>query len=545
MKPTKIKMIKNFSRMLSRQSIHFNKNKDSKSDLQLKVEPGKCQSIAADRIESIMSKCMFESSTELPKVVIVGAGMAGLSAGQRLASCGITDFTILEAIDRPGGRIQSCWLGDVVAELGAQWIYGSCINNPVFTLACQENLIKPPIYRYKPNSGLFLTSDGRAIEHSVGLTAYNTFKQIEHQAYSLFSLGSDCNHGTLMNFFSIRIQQELQDFPENQRYDVARIMFGLTNNVRSRWGADLSQISVDQFGSYIEVPGGNIRLPLGFVGVLAPLIREIPDSNIKYCKPVQTIHWDTAGECSPKAAVKCCDGEEFTADYVIVTVSLGVLKKQNKKLFTPTLPDEKLEAINKLGFGCTNKIFLEYTKPFWLCQEGDTKLAWSLDELMEKDDWVKGICSLKEMAGGKHVLQATVSGEEASVIESLSDKEIAEKLTLLLRQFSGDPTLPYPYNILRSKWSSDPYFMGTSSFMALDSTVGHQCDLGSPLPGACESTPPILLFAGEATCPGYFSTVHGARVSGVREAERIIQLTKNKALLPHKQKQEKMKTSLP
>lgn len=39
-----------------------------------------------------------------------------------------------------------------------------------------------------------------------------------------------------------------------------------------------------------------------------------------------------------------------------------------------------------------------------------------------------------------------------------------------------------------------------------------------------EAIPPILLFAGEATVPGRYSTVHGARLSGIRE--RIIQLTK-------------------
>ena len=44
--------------------------------------------------------------------------------------------------------------------------------------------------------------------------------------------------------------------------------------------------------------------------------------------------------------------------------------------------------------------------------------------------------------------------------------------------------------------------------------------------GSCEPVAPILLFAGEATIPGHFSTVHGARLSGIREADRIIQLTK-------------------
>lgn len=95
----------------------------------------------------------------------------------------------------------------------------------------------------------------------------------------------------------------------------------------------------------------------------------------------------------PRAVVKCCDGEEFPADYVIVTVSLGVLKQHHTKLFCPGLPAEKVDAINKLGFGHVNKIFLEYARPFWVWREGGIKLAWSAEELTDKDDWVKGRCS--------------------------------------------------------------------------------------------------------------------------------------------------------
>ena len=82
-----------------------------------------------------------------PSVVIVGAGMAGLSAAARLIQCGLKKVTILEATDRPGGRIHSCWLGDRVAEMGAQWIEGGCVANPVFTLAAQEGLLKAPLQR--------------------------------------------------------------------------------------------------------------------------------------------------------------------------------------------------------------------------------------------------------------------------------------------------------------------------------------------------------------------------------------------------------------
>ncbi|XP_051158827.1 peroxisomal N(1)-acetyl-spermine/spermidine oxidase-like isoform X1 [Leptopilina boulardi] len=473
-----------------------------------------------------LDPCMLDPCKPEPTVVIIGGGMAGLSAAHRLAQCGLQNFTVLEATDRPGGRIHSCWLGDVVAEMGATWIEGGCVANPVFSLAAQEGLLKPPLFRPDASRGLFCTTDGRAIDLPVSITAYHTFKQIEQQAAALFSIGCGKGHGSLLNFMGVRIQQELHNFPEEQRYDAARVMYGLTNCVRCRCGDDLSLVSADNFGSYIEIPGGNVRVPLGYVGVLAPLLRDLPSCAIKYCKPVNCIRWGAVNDSCPRAVVKTCDGEEFPADYVIVTVSLGVLKHQHDKLFCPALPAEKVEAICKLGYGYVNKIFLEYAKPFWVWREGGIRFAWSADELSDRSDWVKGISNVEEIASSQHVLCAWVCGKEAAEMELCSDEQVVNSLTQVLRKFTGDPTLPYPTNLLRSRWCMDQHFAGSYSYMALDSKVGHQCDLASPLPGACEPVAPILLFAGEATIPGHYSTVHGARLSGIREAERIVQLTK-------------------
>ncbi|RLU17070.1 hypothetical protein DMN91_011139 [Ooceraea biroi] len=497
----------------------FSDKGGDKKDISKCIKPAKFETCQLD-------PCMIDPCKPEPSVVIIGAGMAGLSAAHRLAQCGFQNFTILEATDRPGGRIHSCWLGDVVAEMGATWIEGGCVANPVFTLAAQEGLLKAPLFRPDPSRGLFCTSDGRAIDLPVSITAYHTFRQIEQQAAALFALGCGRAHGTLLNFMGVRIQQELHNFPEEQRYDAARVMYGMTNCVKCRCGDDLSLVSADQFGSYIEIPGGNIRVPLGYVGVLAPLLRDLPSCCVRYCKPVSCVRWGAVSGSSPRAVVKCCDGEEFPADYVIVTVSLGVLKHHHTKLFCPGLPAEKVEAINKLGYGHVNKIFLEYARPFWVWREGCIKLAWSAEELTDRDGWVKGLANVEELANSQHVLCAWVCGREAMDMELCSDEEVVESITRVLRQFTGDPTLPYPANILRSKWCMDQYFAGAYSYMAMDSTVGHQCDLASPLPGSCEPTPPILLFAGEATIPGHYSTVHGARLSGIREAERIIQLTK-------------------
>ncbi|XP_074031045.1 peroxisomal N(1)-acetyl-spermine/spermidine oxidase isoform X3 [Leptinotarsa decemlineata] len=414
-----------------------------------------------------ISDCMVDPCKPEPSVVIIGAGIAGLSAAQRLVHCGISNFTILEATERPGGRIHSCWLGDVIAEMGAQYIDGACVGNPIYNLAAQEGLLQAPLKTVDPSKGIFCTSDGRAIDTPISMMAFHVFKHIEHEAASLFNMGCTKDHGSLQNF-------------------------------------------------------------LGYVGILAPLMKELPESSLKFGKPVGLIRWGAVQSRNkgPRAVVQCCNGEEFCADYVIITVSLGVLKEHGDKLFCPALPANKIEAIKALGYGSVDKVFLDYERPFWVWSNGSIRFAWSQDELHNRTDWTKGLSAVEEVEGSKHVLCAYISGPEAIVMENATDEEVAEGITKVLRQFTGDASLPYPSTVFRSKWASDPYFCGSYSYMNLNSNVGHQCDLSCPVPGACDPVPPILLFAGEATCAGHHSTVHGARLSGIREAERILQLTK-------------------
>lgn len=58
------------------------------------------------------------------KVIIIGAGMAGLSAAYHLTKNGFKDFILLEARNRIGGRIIEIKVGDEKVELGANWIHG-------------------------------------------------------------------------------------------------------------------------------------------------------------------------------------------------------------------------------------------------------------------------------------------------------------------------------------------------------------------------------------------------------------------------------------
>lgn len=426
---------------------------------------------------------------------------------------------------RPGGRIHSCWLGNVVGELGAQWISGGSEANPTFTLACMEGLLKEPLCRRKVTKDdiICLISDGRAIDSFSASVGINIFRNVKRQAFTLFSTDTQKSHGSLQKFIETRISEELKLVPEEKRSDVTKVVSGMVNTLRTRWGTDLTNMSSDAYGSFIEIPGKAIRVPLGFVGVLGTLLRAIPKENISYCKEVDFIKWDTG---SPRVLVRCCEGEPISADFCIVTCSLGVLKERHCTMFQPPLPEEKVDAIKALGYGHLNKLIMEYSRPFWACGEGALLLSWDSNELAERCCWSRGISVIEEAPGSANMLMATIGGPEACAMEECSDEEVAVLITQTLRTFTGDFSLPFPVNILRSKWCSDRHFRGANSYMGLHAKVSHQCELGRPLPGACNPGAPVLLFAGEATSPGHFSTVQGARLSGVREAERILQLVR-------------------
>ena len=55
----------------------------------------------------------------------------------------------------------------------------------------------------------------------------------------------------------------------------------------------------------------------------------------------------------------------YQANQVISTVSLGYLKKNYQTLFQPSLPTNKVNAIDKLGFGSLDKMFIVYDQPIF------------------------------------------------------------------------------------------------------------------------------------------------------------------------------------
>ncbi len=77
-----------------------------------------------------------DSSLKNKKIIIVGAGISGLSAAKKLTQYG-AKVKVLESNNYIGGRIKTDWFfrNDSPFEVGAGWIHGSSYDNPTKKLA--------------------------------------------------------------------------------------------------------------------------------------------------------------------------------------------------------------------------------------------------------------------------------------------------------------------------------------------------------------------------------------------------------------------------
>lgn len=117
---------------------------------------------------------------------------------------------------------------------------------------------------------------------------------------------------------------------------------------------------------------------------------------------------------------------------------------------------------------------------------------------------------------GRNLLMAYVSGDSAIAMEGMSDNAVEAAAMQRLRQAYGIFT-PSPISRVITRWNNDPYARGSYSYMKLETNLGDRAILREPVGDR-------LLFAGEATMDFGFAQVPGAYSSGLREADRLIQV---------------------
>eukprot|EP00070_Physeter_catodon_P048575 XP_028355469.1 spermine oxidase isoform X3 [Physeter catodon] len=478
-----------------------------------------------------------------PRVVVIGAGLAGLAAAKALLEQGFTDVTVLEASSRIGGRVQSVKLGHATFELGATWIHGSH-GNPIYHLAEANGLLEETtdgersvgrISLYSKNGvACYLTNHGCRIPKDVVEEFSDLYNEVYNLTQEFFRHGKPVNaesQNSVGVFTREEVRNRIRDDPDDpeatKRLKLAMIQQYLKVESCESSSHSMDEVSLSAFGEWTEIPGAHHIIPSGFMRVVELLAEGIPAHIIQLGKPVRCVHWDQASsrprgpEIEPRGegnhnhdtgegsqggeepqgerqdedeqwpvVVECEDCEVIPADHVIVTVSLGVLKMQHASFFRPGLPAEKVAAIHRLGIGTTDKIFLEFEEPFWGPECNSLQFVWE-DEAESHtltyppELWYRKICGFDVLYPPErygHVLSGWICGEEALVMEKCDDEAVAEICTEMLRQFTGNPNIPKPRRILRSAWGSNPYFQGSYSYTQVGSSGADVEKLAKPLP---------------------------------------------------------------
>lgn len=571
------------------------------------------------------------------KVIIIGAGIAGLIAAQQLTQFGM-EVTILEARDRVGGRVVTFRKGSFIADLGSTVVTGLG-GNPVAVISKQINMqlhkIKQKCPLHEAN-GTTVPKDkdemverefnrlleatsylshsldamndkpislGQALEWVIQLQEKSVKeKQIQHwKAISdlqeklksnlnrmlslkekieqlskhhkevsetkgqrditkefLFrsnqrDLNQSCKEWDQLIEEQKEIEEKLQELEASPPSDVylssrdRQVLDWHFANLEFANATPLNNLSLkhwDQDDDF-EFSGSHLTVLNGYSCVPVALAEGL---DIKLNTAVRSISLNSSGvevrAYNPRVTSTASANQlsnpliTYRADAVLCTLPLGVLKQAvqtnsvgtsgNVVQFIPPLPEWKVQSIQRLGFGNLNKVVLCFERSFW---DQDSNLFGHVGSTTASRGELFLFWSLYKAP----VLMALVAGEAAGIMENVSDDIIISRCLTVLRSIFGTTAVPNPRETVVTRWRGDPWSKGSYSFVATGSS-GNDYDMlaapvafqaptavpmtQSPSQSSTESIP-RLFFAGEHTIRNYPATVHGALLSGLREAARI------------------------
>lgn len=443
----------------------------------------------------LLEACAPDTSgpTDLPTtdhVLIIGAGMSGLAAAAELKKKGVT-VTVIEGRDRIGGRVftSNVWQGAPV-DLGASWIHG-VDGNPLTTLA--DALGVERVETDYESQSVF-DADGNLLSDA-------ELTRIEDNFNTLIEALDALRESRLEEELpDISLQEAIDQVLAEEEYDpdeVAELSWAINTVIEHEFAADARDLSFYSFDEGEEIVGADVVFPQGYRQLIDALAEGL---TIRTGEPVEaiTVLEDKVQVTTTKGVIE--------GDRVLVTLPLGILKRGDVT-FEPALPTEKLQSISRLDMGVLNKLYLKFPNAFWSSVVEDEFIDRLSDE---PGHWAE---SLNFYAyTGAPILLMFNAGTFGTELESWTDQEIVADAMSALRSMFGS-TIPEPSDYQLTRWKSDPFCLGSYSHLPPGALPEDRDTLAEPVGTR-------LFFAGEATYSDFPSTVHGAYLSGVREAQR-------------------------
>lgn len=308
------------------------------------------------------------------RVVIVGAGMAGLAAAYELARAG-HDPVVLEAQDRVGGRVQTLrdpFAPGLYAEAGAMRIPKT--HSLTMAYVDRLGLTTSPFTMGNPKAYYYLGGRQTRIaeadenpgmlgfdfaEHEAGKTVAQLWAAALQPIVKKLETESDAAWPEIV---AANDQYSVREFLETQGWSEGAIeLFGLLWNQEALLNSSFLELLREEVGNFytnmVQIDGGMDRLPHALASVLGDRVRlqtkmvaidQTPEEVIVHCQT-------PAGR------------EEIRGNYAILTVPFPVLR--HVEVLKP-FSRLKQRAIRQLHYDASAKIFLQCSRRFWEDDDG-------------------------------------------------------------------------------------------------------------------------------------------------------------------------------
>lgn len=396
----------------------------------------------------------------MSRVVVIGAGYAGLAAADALRTGG-AEVAVLEARDRVGGRVWSVSFAGAVIERGAEFIL------PGYDVmgALAERLRIPLVLKGTPY--------GRRVP--IGAEAV-TEADLERAFDRIAEGGAAEGASAAEAIDALGLDPRLAE--------LIRTRVAISNGHPAD---DLEASVLDEgastFGDFENhtLEGGNMRLADALAAELGPALH--------LSSPVRRVRW------SAEAVNVTTDEGEFEADAAVIAIPTKPLGEIE---FDPPLEGATADALRAVTYGQNSKLFLRLRSP--APPSAIMSVAghfWSYTQLGPD---------------GEPAPVLTGYTGTSSAIESLGGSAEPERWVDALLALRTDLD-PDPEGALLSSWDDDPWVRGSYSARTVSSPLRDE-DLARPIGP--------LHFAGEHTAGEWHGLMEGALRSGLRAAEQVL-----------------------
>jgi monoamine oxidase len=425
------------------------------------------------------------------KVLVLGAGMAGLSAARRLVDeygyRAPGQVIVLEARRRIGGRIFTDRSLGAPVDLGATWIHG-VQGNPISALA---DRYKAARLATDYESFRLHDTDGRLIPDADVERVDALYESILEKAeqYASDELDEDQSFAQTL--------EDLKAGAGLPALDRRILDYEEFTNLELEITLKLSELSSTELDQDEEMPGDDVLFPGGYAQIPRGLAGGL---DVRLNTAVQSVDF-TGGAGGRNVRVTTSRGI-FEAQRCVVALPLGVLKAAGVR-FTPELPPILREAIAGLGFGAVHRLALLFPRVFW---DRKTQFFGYLSpEPFEINEASRHT--------GKPILTVNTAGDFARTLDGLSPDRAAARILPFLRKMFGG-SVPSPTRAAASDWIRSPWTRGSYTYWAVGSDSDANDAFAQPVQGR-------LFFAGEHASAAYPGTVHGAWLTGRDAARRV------------------------